>query len=126
MNIETGFLYTSNETREMNVGAVCTASQNPKIVSTRPTEATGSHDTCATSSGGVEWSRHTKRGAMFHDIFIEKHRPRKKHWKCCRDRIYQRVGSKTFSFDSLSSVTNFACENSGQCKRLEPSGAVHL
>ena len=38
-----------------------------------------------------------------------------------------RIGRKTFSSDRFSCVTNFGCENSGQCKkRLQPNGNAHL
>ena len=55
VNIETGFLYTCNETCEMNASAVCNASQNLEIVSLRPVDVKGSHAMFAPpSSGGVK------------------------------------------------------------------------
>ena len=54
VDIETGFLYTCNKTCKMNVSAVCAASQNPKIVSTQPTKASGSPAMFATAERGCE------------------------------------------------------------------------
>ena len=51
MDIETGFLYTCNETCEKNVSAVSATSQKPIIVGIRPTEANGSHALFATEHG---------------------------------------------------------------------------
>ena len=54
MDIKAGLLYTCNETCEMNVGAVFTASQNSQTVSMRPSEAKGSHAMFATEQ---RWCR---------------------------------------------------------------------
>ena len=117
----------------MNVSAVCATNQNPKTVSMRPKETKRSNAMVATS-GGVEWSWQMRRresalpaSAVVHDILTEKHRTKKAHRQCCRDKIHQRNGSKTFSVGRYSRVTNFGCENSGQCeKQLQPSWITHL
>ena len=58
----------------------------------------------------------SRERAVFRDILTEKHRPGETHRKCCSDRI-DGVGSKTFLVDRSSNVTNFGCENSGECKK---------
>ena len=115
VNIKASLLCTCSKMCKMNVGAVSAASQYPKVVSIRPTEA----------SGGVERSRSneqrrnstSRQRAVVRDVLTEKQRTRKTHAECRRDRKDQGTGSKTFQVDHLSCVANFGCENSRQCKK---------
>ena len=53
----------------------------------------------------------------------KKHRPRRTHWHCRRDKTYRRVGNKTSSTDRFSCVPNFGREDNGQReRRLQPPG----
>ena len=85
------------------------------------------------SSGGAEWSRHedkristSRQRAVVRGILTEKQRPRETH--SCKNRKYQRIGSKTFSVDRFSRVTNFGCEQRKVQKTLAtiPSRNAHL
>ena len=91
-------------TPAMRRGAVCAASQNPKIVSIRPAEAKGSHAMFAikqrwygvvTTNEKKRISTHCER-AVVRDTLTREHRPRTAHRKCCRNRMNQGIGSKTF------------------------------
>ena len=123
MNIEAGFLCTCNEACEMNVSAVCAASQEPpKLSAYDQWKPSGSHATCASEQRwcGVEKRRISTSGesTVVRDILTEKHRrPKKNHGKCCRNRVHQGIGSKSLLLNRFSRVTNFECKNSGQSKK---------
>ena len=116
MNIESGILYTCNETCEMNVSAVLRVRA---IVRIRPTEANGSHAMFATEQrwSGVFTTNEkriistSRERAVVREILTEKHHPRKKTiGSVVGNKIFRRIGSKTFSVDRFSCVTNFGCE----------------
>ena len=127
VKIETSFRYTCYETCEMNVSAVCAASQNTKLSACDQRKPSDPMPCLLPSNGwcGVVTTNQKSRTsssserAVVRDILTEKkHRSRETHWKFLRDRMCQRVVSKTFLVDQFSNVTNFGCENSGMCKTL--------
>ena len=59
----------------------------------------------------------SRERVVVRDILTEEHRTRKNP----PDKIVEKIGNKTFLDDRFSSVANFRCENSEQCKnRVSP------
>ena len=114
VHIETGFLCTCNAACETNVW--CSFHRDPDGKPSDPMR-------CSLPSSSTSSERTVVR-----DILTKEHRPRKTNRKCCRNRICQGIGIRSFfarSFFPL--LTNFGCEHSGQCKkRLQPSKNAHL
>ena len=83
VNIEASFQKTCNLMCKMNVRTVCAATQYLKIVSTRPTEASGSSTMFATEQRWCGVVTTNKEGrtssscerALIRDVLTEEHRP---------------------------------------------------
>ena len=103
MNIETSSLEACDQKCEMNIGAVGSRARTSRIVGIRPTETESPRPCLQPSNGSAEWSWKKGESAL---ILTREQHPGKALWKCCRDRIDERIRNRPFFVNPVFHVSN--------------------